>query len=75
MIVITPIFRYGDLTRAWGTIEDYINIIETTAKGFLFKVVNGYDLVPHHMDFYADAVHPNDLGFSVYARKLISKLV
>lgn len=75
VIVITPIFRFGDLTRAWGTIDDYIDVIKTKATCFLFDVVNGYDLVPHNMDFYADAVHPNDLGFSVYARKLISKLV
>lgn len=74
VIVITPIFRFGGLTREWGTIEDYINIIETTANGFSLNVVNGYDLVPPNMDFFADAVHPNDLGFSVYARKLISKL-
>ena len=74
VIVITPIFRFGDLTREWGTIEEYINIIETMANDISFEVVDGYDLVPHNMDFYADAVHPNDLGFSVYARKLITKL-
>lgn len=74
VIVITPIFRFGDLTREWGKIEDYISIIKTVANSLSFEVIDGYDLVPQNMDFYADAAHPNDLGFSVYARKLISKL-
>ena len=74
VIVVTPIFRFGDLTREWGTMQDYKNIIEDIANNFSFEVVDGYDLIPHNMDFFADTVHPNGLGHSIYARKLISKL-
>ena len=74
VIVVTPTFRFGDLTREWGTMQDCKNIIEDIANNFSFEVVDGYDLIPHNMDFFADSVHPNSLGHSIYARKLISKL-
>ena len=38
-------------------------------------VIDGMKLVPPTAEFYADArVHPNDLGFSFYARNLIREL-
>lgn len=74
LIVVTPIFCFEDLTSAGGTLQDYKDAIEKIAHELLFKVVDGYDLVPHDKDFYADTVHPNDLGFGIYARKLIFEL-
>ncbi len=37
--------------------------------------INGWELTPHIPDFYSDKyLHPNDLGFSVYARNLYKKM-
>ena len=46
--------------------------IETVAKEQGFEVVDGETLFPKNPDFYADSVHPNELGFSIYAERLVS---
>ena len=45
---------------------------------FNFTVVDGYTLVPHLSEYFADAVHPNDLGFYRMAegiRPVLSKVL
>jgi hypothetical protein len=38
-------------------------------------LIRGWDLVPHHPEFYADAyLHPNDLGFAAYAEHLSQEI-
>ena len=75
VFVILPIRRF-DLTwaRDVGTFEDCRTAIQRECKKQGFEVVDGYKLVPPMASFYADVVHPNDLGFSVYAEKLIGKM-
>ena len=41
------------------------------AKGYGFKILDGYRIIPANDDFYADSLHPNDLGFSTYADNVI----
>lgn len=72
---ISPIFRF-DLAkqRNMGSWEECRAILkeEITRRGF--RLVDGYELVPHLDYFYADAVHPNDIGFAEYAKNLIKAL-
>ena len=45
------------------------------AKSYGFDIVDGYKIIPANCDFYADDLHPNDLGFSTYAQNLIKELI
>ena len=72
---IAPIFRF-DLAKQhkMGSWEDCRTLLreEIHAKGF--RLIEGYDLVPHLDYFFADTVHPNDIGFAEYAKHLLQKL-
>ena len=38
-------------------------------------VINGWSFVPGRSEFYADLrLHPNDLGFSLYAQNLYAEI-
>ncbi len=72
---IAPIFR-TDLNKerkmgSWQQCRDAI-FDEITKRGL--NLIDGYTLVPHLPEFFADAVHPNDLGFAAYAENLIKAL-
>lgn len=77
VVVISPIWRAKNDGCVMG--EDFENkrsMIETEAKSRGFYVINGLKLVPPIPDFYADTyLHPNDLGFGVYAENLIKELL
>ena len=39
-------------------------------------VISGYNLVPHLPDFFSDRrLHPNDIGFALYAQNLLGKIL
>lgn len=67
---ITPIWRYT-WVKPMGTFDECIDVIRKEYEKRNFTVVDGLSLVPHHKDFFADMVHPNALGFSMYAENLI----
>lgn len=76
VFIITPIWRFDkDYPRCIGTFEVCRKTIEEEAERLGFRVVDGYELVPHIDSFYADIVHPNEMGFGVYAEKLIAKIL
>ena len=76
VIVISPIWRARDTGAVMG--EDFENkrkMVEDEAQKRGFYVVHGLKLVPPIADFYADKyLHPNDLGFGVYAENLIKEI-
>ena len=69
VIVLTPIWR-ADKDAEWHRVARSCIAEAATDRGF--EVVNGEWLFPHHTAFFADGfLHPNELGFSVYAERLI----
>ena len=76
VIVISPIWRARDTGAVMG--EDFENkrkMVEDEAQKRGFYVVQGLKLVPPLADLYADKyLHPNDLGFGVYAENLIKEI-
>jgi len=70
--VISPIWRQdcGKTTKV-GTFDDCCNTVRDMAALFGMTLIDGDSLVPPIMDYMADAVHPNDLGFAVYAANAI----
>ena len=82
LVYISPIWR-GDFRKPFGTQEqtpvgDFyasVQALNTLAKEKGFFVVDGLPLTPHIPDFFADQIlHPNDLGFSIYAQTLLQVL-
>lgn len=74
--VISPIWRLDhDLLRPCGTLEDVRSYIIEQAEAHGFNHIDGWKLVPHDVDYFADGrLHPNDMGMSVYAEQLIKAL-
>ncbi len=75
--VITPVWRRdtSDFRRIGISFLDVgERIRQICSKYKNVKVIDGYNLVNHSSDFFADKrLHPNDLGFMVYADRLYEK--
>jgi lysophospholipase L1-like esterase len=73
---ISPLYR-GDEGRI-TTLGDFFGAVERfseVAKKFGCKVINGRDLIPHSSLMFDDKyLHPNDLGFTQYAKALEKEL-
>lgn len=80
IIAITPIWR-GDWNRkvcGFGSpVTGICPVIREICKDLPnVTVVDPYNFVPHRKDFFADAyLHPNDLGFCLYAEALYRAIV
>lgn len=76
VLVITPIYRADWQTpKRMGTFAEACAIVADEGSRHAFTVIDGQQLVPHNDDFMADAVHPNDLGFGVFAEQLIKQMI
>ena len=68
---ITPIWRYDTWVKPMGTFDECIDVIRKEYERRQITVIDGLDLVPHNKTFFSDVVHPNALGFGLYAENLI----
>lgn len=69
VVVLTPIWQ-GGKDAEWHRIARSSIANAATERGF--DVVDGESLFPENPAFFADGyLHPNDLGFSIYAERLI----
>jgi len=74
-VVITPIWRQDqDVVRAYGHVRCVAECIASVATSLGIEVIDGLTLVPHVKHLFVDNVHPNDLGFALYAHNLIKAL-
>lgn len=80
IFAITPIWR-GDWNRktaGFGSpVTDVNPMISEICKDLPnVTVINPYNFVPHKKEFYADlSLHPNDIGFCLYAKGLFNEIV
>ena len=76
VICIGPLWRADvQMIRPSGTHRQVCDQIRQLALDHGFTFIEGYELVPHNAEYFADGyLHPNDLGFSMYAQNLIKKL-
>ena len=76
VFVLTPIWRADHtLCKGTGTLLDCSEVISREAEACGFTVLDGFKLFPHSREYMADGyLHPNDLGFAVYADNLIKAL-
>ena len=74
LFYVVPIMR-RDVTGE--RLDEFLNMrkgFEKSATEHGFVTVDGLAAVPDLADFYADDLHPNDLGFASYAEYLIKKI-
>jgi len=75
IFVITPIYRItNDEIKPYGDVKLAGKQIQAVAESLGLEVVDGQKMIPHFETFMADNVHPNALGFSVYANNLTNVL-
>jgi len=69
---ISPIPRGdGELVRGMGSFDDCRRVICEEIARYGITHIDGYSLLPYSEDLYADCLHPNDLGFALYAENLV----
>lgn len=74
---ISPIWR-GDInaTKPCGKFYDAVEPLKAIAKDAGATVIDGVNLIPHDTGVFSDKrLHPNDLGFTQYARALKKELI
>ena len=73
---ITPIWRAdGKDVYAAGDLDAVRQFVAKEAEERNFTIIDGYTLVPHRTEYFADGfLHPNDMGFALYAQNLIKAL-
>lgn len=76
IVVITPIWRADkDEESLANKFMPIRKGIEKEALNLGLEVVDGFKMVPHIGKFFADGfLHPNDMGFGIYADNLIQYL-
>ncbi len=78
-VYISPLWRgYTEgVELVTGTFEGASKKLRELAAQYGFFVVDGSRMVLHEEDFYEDKdliLHPNDLGFAIYAENLLAAL-
>ena len=76
LFYVTPIWRAdGERCLLAGTMEDLRNMVAQEALKRNMVVIDGHTLVPHRTEYFADGfLHPNDIGFALFAQNLIKEL-
>ncbi len=76
IVYISPLYR-GDNTRITET-GDFTGAVEcfsAVARSFGADIIDGRELIPHSPSVFEDKyLHPNDLGFTQYAKALLARL-
>ena len=67
---ISPIWRTSANDAFYASVEKY----EAIAKSYGAEIIHGLDLLHHMPEMFTDGLHPNDLGYTQYAKNLIKKL-
>jgi len=77
IVVISPIWRCSpDGSPADSAFYAKCAFIEEEASKRKFHLIRGLELVPPVVEFFADGfLHPNDIGFAVYAENLCKRLL
>ena len=76
IVLLSPIWRLDVSGERWQRYLGCCKAVREEAENYGFYFVDGHELVPKHLSFFADAgLHPNEQGFSLYAENLIAKLV
>ncbi len=77
IFVISPIWREDEVSneKMLPICSGMYELIKNVCKDYSnVYVIDGYTLTPHYIKFYSDGVHPNDLGFGIFANNLFAEI-
>ena len=75
LFVISPIWR-ADQEKTMGSFLDAREVVIRETEKLGLRHIDGLSLVPPMEEFMKDGyLHPNDLGFSLYAENLIAQMI
>lgn len=76
IFVISPIWRTTEYSEIFGGACTAVHgiLAQNTSDLDNITLINGWNLTAHNEKFYMDGVHPNDLGFSIYAENLYREI-
>ena len=76
MFYVTPLWRADDQdVTLVGTFAGLRQMVAEEAAQRNMVVIDGYDMIPHRTEYLDDElVHPNDIGYALYAQNLIKAL-
>lgn len=77
LVGLLPIWRdvSANPTRPAGTFEDTCLALKKKFTEYGLTVIDGQKLTPHISDFFSDkTLHPNAMGFGIYAENLIKEI-
>ena len=74
--VITPVWcgDFDTIQLPYGHVREVGATIADAAHQFGITVIDGLQMIPFDMTYFADDLHPNTEGFCVYAENLIKAL-
>jgi len=77
IIALAPVGRVNrDVVKPFGAFEYISKYFQELAEEIdQMIVIDCIDFIPCNQDYYSDHVHPNDMGFEAYARKLHAELI
>ena len=74
-IYISPTWRASHTqSKPAGDFFKFVELLENIARDAGATVIHGLDMIPPIAAFYEDGLHPNEIGYSIYARNLIRAL-
>lgn len=79
IICISPLYwvgREGEKNGKGHTLEDYRSVANSVSKEYdeIVTFIDGKSLIPEEDMFFTDKVHPNEVGFAVYADKFLEQI-
>lgn len=71
IVVISPLWRETSSVEGQIPLVDYGAAIRSACADIpAVTVIDGFTLIDHRMDLFADGLHPNSLGFAQYEERL-----
>ena len=72
---ISPLWRWDcNEMPSMGSFHEWTSCVKEEIQKHGMILIAGETLVPHISDFYIDELHPNTIGFGIYAQNLILEM-
>ena len=75
LVGISPVYRFNtEAGRKMGSFESCCEVVKQSIRNHGMTLVDGFDLIPHQEQFFADGLHPVDIGYKTYSDHLLRYL-
>ncbi len=76
LVGISPTYRFNtEAGRKMGSFSDCCETVKQSIRDCGATLVDGFDLIPHQEMFFADGVHPLDIGYKTFSDHLLQYLI